>query len=200
MKIGNIQSGSNFRYVGRVLTKNDIENPPSLNDYAVGRFVKIKIREEETEAFGVIFNNILNSPAYTNYLPIVPEQDERKILMPDSMIDTATLIEISFVGLAKNNSFSQINQESSIPPIPVYSEILKASDEEIKKLHQNNGKLQIRYLDLLRSHSERNFEIVFREIIKQLKNLFPKENMKLEVIFRSFVLSNGLFFPNQPRR
>ncbi len=195
MEIGSIlYSDRHGHYIGEVLTKPDVENPPSPDDYGLGRFVKICV--EKREIYGVIFNTILHNPLYNFWRSRrIPNQQERNILAPDSADDATTMIEILLIGSAVDNSFSQ---DISGLAIPQYSKIFKASDEEIKKLHRSeNGNLQMRYLDELLFYSDRNFKIVLGEIIRKLKNYCNKEDhKKLDLIFRNFLLQRNFFLSN----
>lgn len=195
MEIGSILcSDQHGHYIGEVLTKPNVENPPSPDDYGLGRFVKIRV--EQKEIYGVIFNTILHNPSYSFLRSRrIPNQQEINILTPDSVDDAMIMIEILLVGSAVGNSFSQ---DISGLVIPQYSKIFKASDEEIKKLHQSeNGNLQMRYFDKLLSYSDRNFKLVLEEIIRKLKNYCnEEEHKKLNLIFRNFLLQQNFFLFN----
>jgi hypothetical protein len=192
MEIGSIVwSKSHFLYFGQI-NNSRVKNPPLPEDYAIGRFVKVQV--ENTNIYGVILDTILHNPTYSisKYFNFIPEPQELNILSPDSTNEATTLIKVLFIGSMKDNVFSQEVSELSIP---VYSKILKASDEEIKKLHHiENRTLQIRYLNQLDIYlDEEHFLHVLRKITEQLKRFCKAEEIKkLDILLKTYTLRHNL--------
>ncbi len=160
MLIGKIVgSTSHVNYNGQVFTAQEIEVAPRPADFALGRFVRIKIRalsvtapsgtheerpsdEITSYAIGVIYNTMLLNFAATAGGPHLSSAEQVEIFSPDARAFRITLVSVLLLGMMKTRRMASgrlhaFSQSHGVPPfsLEIGSAIETMPEEEVQAFH-----------------------------------------------------------------
>ena len=219
MDIGKIvKSDSHINYVCQVFGPHEVENQPAPPDYAFGRFVRISIRSEQygsedsyldpllrggptpkTYAIGVIYDTILQNPAFGALGPRLSNETQVELFSPDYISEKAVLIYVMILGMLEQgvNERGQLETSSivhGIPPLALEldSKIETMADEDVRAFHlfsDQEGEeayLHMGYVPHIIAQRSNLLPMVTLRIIDQLERLFPRNRSLLSIVKRNF--------------
>ena len=219
MFIGKIfKSDSHINYVCQIYGPREVEVEPGPPDYAFGRFVRIALRSEQndneqklmdralgidytprTHAIGVIYDTILQNPAFGSLGPRLSNETQVELFSPDYVSEKAVLIYVMVLGmleqqLTREGHFEILSVAHGVPPLSLEldSEIEIMSDEEVRAFHHFSDRsgeeayLHMGYLPHIISQRNSLLPMVTLRIIDQLERLFPRNLSLLSIVKRNF--------------
>ncbi|GHO44626.1 hypothetical protein [Ktedonospora formicarum] len=225
MIIGKIvKSDSHINYVCQVYGRHEVEAQPEPSDYTFGRLVRIRVnsgpgnepddlldmalgrnQKPVTYAVGVIYDTILQNPAFGSLGPRLSNETQIELFSPDYITEKAVLIYIMILGMMEQNLDEQGKQSipsamHGVPPLSLEldSEIETMSDEEVRAFHffsdpadpsNPNGLepyLHMGYLPHIIAQRSSLLPMVTLRIIDQLERLFPQNLALLSIVKRNF--------------
>jgi hypothetical protein len=219
MSIGKIvKSDSHISYVCQIHGPREVEVEPAPADYAFGRFVRIALRSEQndneqklmdralgidytprTHAIGVIYDTILQNPAFGSLGPRLSNETQVELFSPDYVSEKAVLIYVMVLGmleqqLTREGHFEILSVAHGVPPLSLEldSEIEIMSDEEVRAFHHFSDRsgeeayLHMGYLPHIISQRNSLLPMVTLRIIDQLERLFPRNLSLLSIVKRNF--------------
>ncbi|MEO9031140.1 MAG: hypothetical protein ABI413_20215 [Ktedonobacteraceae bacterium] len=193
-----------------------MEIQPASPDYAFGRFVRIAIRNAQDEenhsdrswevdytpktyAIGVIYDTILQNPAFGALGPRLSNETQVELFSPDYISEKAVLIYVMVLGMLEQRATHGGEQEvlSVTHGVPLLaleldSEIETVTDEDVRAFHyfsdQQVGEpyLHMGYLPHIISQRNSLLPMVTLRIIDQLERLFPRNLSLLSIVKRNF--------------
>jgi len=224
MIIGKIvKSDSHITYVCQIFAPREVDVQPTPADYAFGRFVRVAIRsglnddpervraialgrsyEPVSYAVGVIYDTILQNPAFGSLGPRLSNETQVELFSPDYIAEKAVLVYIMVLGMIEQRSTPQGNAEilSTMHGVPLLSlelesEIETMTDEEVQAFHYFSDAervgvdgrlpyLHMGYLPHIISQRNSLLPMVTLRIIDQLEQLFPQNASLLSIVKRNF--------------
>ena len=224
MIIGKIvKSDSHITYVCQIFAPREVDVQPTPADYAFGRFVRVPIRsslnddpervraialgrsyEPVSYAVGVIYDTILQNPAFGSLGPRLSNETQVELFSPDYIAEKAVLVYIMVLGMIEQRNTPQGNAEilSTMHGVPLLSlelesEIETMTDEEVQAFHYfcdvertgGDGRmpyLHMGYLPHIISQRNSLLPMVTLRIIDQLEQLFPQNASLLSIVKRNF--------------
>ena len=224
MFIGKIvKSDSHINYVCQIYGPREVEVEPVPADYAFGRFVRVSIRsaqaddpdedlnrvlgksqEPVTYAVGVIYDTILQTPAYGVLGPRLSNEAQVELFSPDYITERAVLIYVMILGMIEQRPLPGGKTEllSVMHGVPLLSleldsEIETMSDEEVRAFHffadaavggpgNRTPYLHMGYLPHIIAQRNSLLPMVTLRIIEQLEALFPQNHALLSIVKRNF--------------
>ncbi|HTI13981.1 MAG TPA: hypothetical protein VL461_05335 [Dictyobacter sp.] len=226
MVIGKIvKSDSHINYVCQIFGPHEWEIQPRPADYAFGRFVRVAVRSlptDETEnawnmfaeeppatttyAVGVIYNTILQNPAYGVLGPRLSNETQVEMFSPDYISEKAVLTYILVLGMMEVRTpgdGGQASQEvvttmQGVPSLSLEldSQVETMSDEEVCNFHyfadpaggpdSQHPYLHMGYLPHIINQPNSLLPMVTLRIIDQLEQLFPQNQSLLSIVKRNF--------------
>ena len=190
MRIGKIvKSNSHVDYVGRVLDKLEAGNPPDPEHYKFGQFVSIPPVPRTFGAgavapgpngdghggacttVGIIYNSQLVNPDYERLGPRLSAPVElTTVFSPDLLNEQGILIGILLVGW--QDAAGAWQQGIPRPVLPVNSDIISMSDEQVRAFHVNGGsRLAIHYYPHVMTHARQFGQQLLLSVLDQLETL-----------------------------
>ncbi len=225
MKIGKIvKSDSHINYVCQIYGPNERDQKPGPADYAFGRFVRVALRPSEyddvvalahdekepvTYAVGVIYDTILQNPAFGSLGPRLSNEAQVELFSPDYISEKAILTYVMMLGMIEQrndgngNAIEYISATHGVPSLSLEldSDIETMSDEGVQAFHYFNDTantsdvsqpyspdayLHIGYLPHIISQRNSLLPMVTLCIIDQLERLFPQNLALLSIVKRNF--------------
>jgi hypothetical protein len=220
MSIGKIvKSESHISYVCQIHGPREVEVEPVPADYAFGRFVRIPIRSEQSDdeqqrmmdralgidytprtyAIGVIYDTILQNPAFGTLGPRLSNETQVELFSPDYISEKAVLTYIMVLGMLEQRQTPQGQQEvlsvaHGVPPLALEldSEIETMNDEQVRTFHLFSDRpdeepyLHMGYVPHIISQRNSLLPMVTLQIIEQLERLFPRNIALLSIVKRNF--------------
>jgi hypothetical protein len=219
MSIGKIvKSDSHISYICQIHGPREVEIEPVPADYAFGRFVRIAIRSEQGEneqklmdralgidytprtyAIGVIYDTILQNPAFGSLGPRLSNETQVELFSPDYVSEKAVLIYVMVLGmqvqqLTPAGQLEILSVAHGVPPLALEldSEIEIMSDEEVRAFHHFGDRpaedpyLHMGYLPHIISQRNSLLPMVTLRIIDQLERIFPGNRSLLSIVKRNF--------------
>jgi hypothetical protein len=223
MSIGKIvKSDSHINYVCQIFGPHEADNQPLPADYAFGRFVRIAVREQYdndpdaalddilgqsqkpvTYAVGVIYDTILQNPAFGALGPRLSNEIQVELFSPDYVTEKAVLTYIMVLGMMKiQPMFGDKPQVLSVMHgIPLLSleldsEVEMMDDEEVRLFHYfgdpaggpdtQDPYLHMGYIPHIIAQRSILLPMVTLRIIDQLERLFPQNLALLSIVKRNF--------------
>ncbi|GAC1366128.1 MAG: hypothetical protein NVS2B12_12420 [Ktedonobacteraceae bacterium] len=223
MVIGKIvKSDSHINYVCQIYGPREVESQPGPADYAFGRFVRIAVRsqgaddpdaaldyvlglrqEPATYAVGVIYDTILQNPAFGALGPRLSNETQVELFSPDYISEKAILIYIMVLGMMEQQQAPGGEPEilSTMHGVPLLSleldsEVETMTDDEVRIFHYfsdpvsgpdtQNAYLHMGYLPHIISQRNSLLPMVTLRIIDQLERLFPQNLSVLSIVKRNF--------------
>lgn len=224
MNIGKIvKSDSHINYVCQIYGPNDREEKPGPGDYAFGRFVRVALRstfyedgssahngkDPVTYAVGVIYDTILQNPAFGSLGPRLSNETQVELFSPDYISEKAILTYVMMLGMIEQHNDGQgdaIEYLAATHGVPLLSleldgEIETMNDEDVRAFHffndpanpgdvsrpySTDAYLHIGYLPHIISQRNSLLPMVTLCIIDQLERLFPQNLALLSIVKRNF--------------
>lgn len=217
MNIGKIvKSESHISYICQIFGPHEMEVQPAPPDYAFGRFVRIAIRNAQDEendldramgrdytpktyAVGVIYDTILQNPAFGALGPRLSNETQVELFSPDYVSEKAVLIYVMVLGMLEQRLTPSGQQEilsisHGVPllALELDSEIETMTDEELRTFHlfsdraEDEPYLHMGYLPHIISQRNSLLPMVTLRIIDQLERLFPRNLSLLSIVKRNF--------------
>lgn len=219
MYIGKIvKSDSHISYVCQIYGPHEMEVQPAPPDYAFGRFVRIAIRAEQndgetnsvdralgidytprTYAVGVIYDTILQNPAFGSLGPRLSNETQVELFSPDYISEKAILIYIMVLGMLDQRRTPEgvsevlsISHGVPLLSLELDSEIETMTDEEVRAFHLFSERqseepyLHMGYVPHIISQRNSLLPMVTLQIIDQLELLFPRNLSLLSIVKRNF--------------
>lgn len=216
MHIGKIvKSESHISYICQIFGPHEMEIQPAPSDYAFGRFVRIAIRggqdeehgsEQErvweiettprTYAIGVIYDTILQNPAFGALGPRLSNETQVELFSPDYISEKAVLIYVMVLGLVERRSATpgEFTVMHGVPllALELDSEIETMTDEDVRAFHifsdyrEQEPYLHMGYLPHIIAQRNSLLPMVTLRIIDQLEQLFPGNLSLLSIVKRNF--------------
>jgi hypothetical protein len=90
-----VKSNSHCDYVVQLDTPNDVDNPPQIEDYGFGQFVKFDSHRHW--AVGIVYDTQLFNSAFLNNGPRLTSAPD-PVFTPDLVQDTCILLSVVLVG------------------------------------------------------------------------------------------------------
>ena len=96
-----VKSHSHCDYVVQLDTNNDVENPPAIEDYGFGQFVKFDSHRHW--AVGIVYDTQLFNSSFLNSGPRLTSAPD-PVFTPDLVQDTCVLLNVVLVGSLQRGS------------------------------------------------------------------------------------------------
>ncbi|MGH2510687.1 MAG: hypothetical protein ACRDHZ_25225 [Ktedonobacteraceae bacterium] len=217
MIIGKIvKSESHISYICQIFGPHEMSTQPVPPDYAFGRFVRIAMRAGQDEgnhserpwevdytpktyAIGVIYDTILQNPAFGALGPRLSNETQVELFSPDYITEKAVLIYVMVLGMLEQRATPSGEQEilSVTHGVPLLaleldSEIETVADEDVRAFHvfgdyqEQEPYLHMGYLPHIISQRNSLLPMVTLRIIDQLERLFPRNLSLLSIVKRNF--------------
>jgi hypothetical protein len=146
-----VKSTSHCDYVVQLDTHNDVENPPAIEDYGFGQFVKFDSHRHW--AVGIVYDTQLFNSSFMNSGPRLTSAPD-PVFTPDLVQDTCILLSVVLVGSFQKGPSSAYGLHG-IPRvvIPANTPVCQMDTAEVHQFHLcADGKPQFSYYGhLLRS-------------------------------------------------
>jgi hypothetical protein len=181
-----VKSNSHVDYVGRVIDRLEVAEPPSPEQYRFGQFVLIRPDRRQADAsnegsskiesatdgsVGVIYNSQLVNPDYERLGPRLSSPAEMNtVFSPDLLNEQGVLIGVLLVGWVDPDS----NRHQGVPRtvIPVNSEIVTMDEEQVRAFHiEPEGGLALHYYSHVMTHARQFAQQLLLSVIDQLDAL-----------------------------
>lgn len=146
-----VKSNSHCDYVVQLDTRNDVENPPEIEDYGFGQFVKFDSHRHW--AVGIVYDTQLFNSSFLNSGPRLTSAPD-PVFTPDLVEDTCVLLSVVLVGtLVQGNPHDYGTHGIPRVVIPANTPVNQMDTTEIHNFHLSaDGKPQFAYYGhLLRS-------------------------------------------------
>ncbi len=146
-----VKSNSHCDYVVQLDTTNDVDNPPQIEDYGFGQFVKFDSHRHW--AVGIVYDTQLFNSAFMNSGPRLTSAPD-PVFTPDLVQDTCLLLNVVLVGsLQKGKSTDYGLQGIPRVVVPANTPVCQMDTAEIHHFHLSaEGTPQFAYYGhLLRS-------------------------------------------------
>jgi hypothetical protein len=219
MSIGKIvKSDSHISYVCQIHGPREVETQPVPADYAFGRFVRVAIRTEQdddeqkwmdmalgtdytprTYAIGVIYDTILQNPAFGSLGPRLSNETQVELFSPDYVNEKAVLIHVMILGMMEQRltpegetEILMISHGVPLLALELDSEIETMTDEQVRAFHLFSDRadeepyLHMGYIPHIIAQRNSLLPMVTLRIIDQLERLFPRNLSLLSIVKRNF--------------
>ncbi|MGC1308752.1 MAG: hypothetical protein WA885_16120 [Phormidesmis sp.] len=146
-----MKSNSHCDYVVQLDTHNDVENPPQIEDYGFGQFVKFD--SSRHWAVGIVYDSQLFNSSFLNSGPRLTSAPD-VVFTPDLVQDTCILLNVVLVGSLQPGKPHHYGLHG-IPRVvvPANTPVCQMDTTEIHSFHRSaEGRPQFAYYShLLRS-------------------------------------------------
>lgn len=146
-----VKSNSHCDYVVQLDTHNDVEDPPQIEDYGFGQFVKFDSHRHW--AVGIVYDSQLFNSSFLNSGPRLTSAPD-PTFTPDLIQDTCILLNVVLVGSLQPGNPSDYGLHG-IPRVvvPANTPVCRMETDQIHSFHRSaEGKPQFAYYShLLRS-------------------------------------------------
>ena len=223
MIIGKIvKSDSHINYVCQIYGPHEMTEKPGPADYAFGRFVRVALRSAEEDGFlassahtntttyavGVIYDTILQNPAFGLLGPRLSNETQVELFSPDYISEKAILTYIMILGMleqrsGRGNATEYLSASHGVPllSLELDSEIETMADTDVQAFHffndpatpgdisqpySQDAYLHLGYLPHIISQRNSLLPMVTLRIIDQLERLFPQNLALLSIVKRNF--------------
>ncbi|MEM6450691.1 MAG: hypothetical protein AAF703_10295 [Cyanobacteria bacterium P01_D01_bin.105] len=139
-----VKSNSHCDYVVQLDTPNDVENPPQIEDYGFGQFVKFESHRHW--AVGIVYDTQLYNSSFLNSGPRLTSSPD-PVFTPDLVQDTCILLNVVLVGSLHQTQHKAYGLHG-IPRvvIPANTSVCQMDMDEVHHFHQSaDGRPQFAY-------------------------------------------------------
>ncbi|MEO1393574.1 MAG: hypothetical protein AAFV90_11745 [Cyanobacteria bacterium J06634_5] len=110
-----VKSNSHCDYVVQLDTNNDVENPPAIEDYGFGQFVKFDSHRHW--AVGIVYDTQLFNSSFLNSGPRLTSAPD-PVFTPDLVQDTCILLNVVLVGTLEKSREKSSSHDYGVHGIP----------------------------------------------------------------------------------
>jgi hypothetical protein len=224
MAIGKIvKSDSHINYVCQISGPHETDIQPVPAEYAFGRFVRIAVRSQRQDgpedlydevlgqkkpvqyAVGVIYDTILQNPAFGVLGPRLSNEMQVELFSPDYVTEKAVLTYIMVLGMMEvqplsgsGEQFEVLTVMHGIPllSLELDSEVETMDDAMVRQFHHfkdpagttgaREPYLHMGYIPHIIAQRSSLLPMVTLQIIDQLERLFPQNLSLLSIVKRNF--------------
>lgn len=139
-----VKSNSHCDYVVQLDTHNDVENPPGIEDYGFGQFVRFDSHRHW--AVGIVYDSQLFNSSFLNSGPRLTSAPD-PVFTPDLIQDTCILLNVVLVGSLETGKSHNYGLHG-IPRVivPANTPVCRMETPEIHNFHLSaEGKPQFAY-------------------------------------------------------
>ncbi|HPH97279.1 MAG TPA: hypothetical protein PKW33_11800 [Anaerolineaceae bacterium] len=192
MDIGKVvKSNSHTDYVCQVYGPGEVEYPPSVEDYAFGRFVQIALpTQPQAWLVGLIYDTILLNPDFGRLGPRLSPPSDLAVFSPDYLNEKVTLVGIMAIGMT--NAQGSIMQ--GIPPYAANTDAMveTMSEQQIRDFHMGNPTWRLAYMPYLASRNSVETRYLAQQVLTQLRTLFsePEQTRIIDLMLDEIMWNN----------
>ncbi|HYE15241.1 MAG TPA: hypothetical protein VD968_12415 [Pyrinomonadaceae bacterium] len=190
-----VKSNSHVDYVGRVIDRLDVSEPPEPGDYGFAQFVSVPVGDGE-EVVGVVYDTQLANPDYGSFGPRLSSHSELAVLSPDYLNEQGVLLGILLLGWRERGEGGGWEGRHGVPRrvIPVGQEVFKLGGEDVFGFHKGaDGAVQLHYFSQVLAHAGPFAVPLVEAIIEQLEPACDaSERQRLCVLKKSLVWQRTL--------
>ncbi len=190
-----VKSNSHVDYVGRVIDRLDVTEPPAPEDYGFAQFVAIPIADD-FQVVGLVYDTQLANPEYGNYGPRLSSRAELSVLSPDYLNEQGVLLGILLVGWREKKRGVGWETRHEVPRrvIPVGQDVYRLGEADMQSFHRGaDGAVQLRYYSQVISHAGAFAVPLIEAVIEQLEvACAPAERQRLCVLKKSLAWQRTL--------
>jgi hypothetical protein len=178
-----VKSNSHVDYVVQLFAPGEVAQPPSAEDYAFGRFVRIAVDGGKNSLIGVIYDTLLLNPAYGTLGPRLSGDPQLTAFSPDYMPETATVVGVAVIGQRRQEG-PEATYRQGVPPVAarVGAETRLLADEEFVAFHRSEGGARVAYLPRLAAMGNAAMPELLHGILSRLIVAFPEAAATLTVL------------------
>ena len=139
-----VKSNSHCDYVVQLDTSNDVENPPNIEDYGFGQFVKFDSHRHW--AVGIVYDSQLFNSSFLNSGPRLTSAPD-PVFTPDLIQDTCVLLNVVLIGSLETMKSHRYGLHG-IPRVivPANTPVCRMETPEIHSFHLSaEGRPQFAY-------------------------------------------------------
>ena len=139
-----VKSNSHCDYVVQLDTSNDVENPPNIEDYGFGQFVKFDSHRHW--AVGIVYDSQLFNSSFLNSGPRLTSAPD-PVFTPDLIQDTCVLLNVVLIGSLETRKSHRYGLHG-IPRVivPANTPVCRMETPEIHSFHLSaEGRPQFAY-------------------------------------------------------
>ncbi|GAB4571254.1 MAG: hypothetical protein Kow0077_07500 [Anaerolineae bacterium] len=179
-----VKSNSHTDYVCQVFGKNETDDVPEVEHYALGTFVRIEVGagSKSGELVGLIYDTVLLNPDFGRLGPRLSPESELAVFTPDYLNERATLVGITAIG--RIDSKGGVVQ--GVPRLAANSDaqVVQMDHDEIRAFHVYGNDLHLDYLPLLVKKQQENPLALHlaRIVLQSLEELLPEYAKQLAVL------------------
>ncbi len=173
-----IQSNAHNDYVCQVYQRDEVKSPPAREDYAFGRFVRIRL-DDDRSLVGLIYDTRLFNPEFGRLGPRLSPQEDLQVFAPDYLREKATLIGIAAVGAIEGD---EVNQ--GLPTLAADTDALveTMTDDEVRAFHLDGEALRLAYAPGLLASDSPHVLPLMLNVLERLTALLPKQVAMLALL------------------
>lgn len=181
-EIGSIvASNDHLTYLCRVYGPLEVDLVPTPEDYALGRFVAIPLREMDgVDLVGMISDSALINPDYGDYGPRLSSENDLRVFSPDSVNERGVLVTIRLLGSVSSGRPSH--------DIPVWiaeagSPVSVMGAEAVRSFHQGpENELMIAYYPRLVGLRNAVMQKLLLGTLEMLGPSFPEDQPLINLL------------------
>ncbi len=174
-----IHSDDHLDYLCQIYRTDEIEAPPTPQDFALGRFVAIEL-PDGSRMIGVIYNTQLFNPDFGRLGPRLSPENDLEIFSPDYLQERAVLVSIAAIGTLEADG-SPNQAPPKLTPEP-NAHVHMLHDDETRIFHLHHDRLQFAYAPRLLSRQSSVILEVLLILLDQLEVLFPDQARLLSLL------------------
>ncbi|NIS81868.1 MAG: hypothetical protein GTO14_17030 [Anaerolineales bacterium] len=173
-----IHSNAHTDYVCQVYRKDEVENPPAREDFAIGSFVRLHLADDQS-LVGLVYDTRLFNPEFGRLGPRLSPEADLEVFAPDYLSEKATLIGIAAVGTIDGDGPHQ-----GFPPLAVDTDAMVETmpDEEIRAFHLEGDALRLAYAPLLLASGSPHALHLIQTVLERLSELLPEHAETLALL------------------
>ncbi len=173
-----IQSNAHNDYVCQVYQRDEVENPPAREDYAFGRFVRIRL-DDDRALVCLIYDTRLFNPEFGRLGPRLSPQEDLQVFAPDYLREKATLIGIAAIGTIEGDEVRQ-----GLPTLAADTDAMveTMTDEEIRTFHLDGESLRLAYAPGLLATDSAYVLPLLLNVLECLTTLLPEQAAMLALL------------------
>jgi len=168
-----VKASAHTDYVCQVYGPGEVDAPPTMNDYALGTFVRVALdNAASTWLIGLIYDTVLFNPDFGHLGPRLSSPPDLAVFSPDYLNEKAVLVGINAIGMI--NADGEVNQEVPRLAAMTDSVLERMSATQVRQFHGEADNLRLAYLArLLALQSPLAVDLV-QVVLTQLRSLFPQ--------------------------
>ncbi len=173
-----IQSNAHNDYVCQIYQRDEVESPPAREDYAFGRFVRIRL-DDDRALIGLVYDTRLFNPEFGRLGPRLSPQEDLQVFAPDYLREKATLIGIAAIGTIEGDGVSQ-----GLPTLAADTDALveTMTDDEVRAFHLDGEAMRLAYTPGLLATDSAHVLPLMLNVLERLTALLPEQAAMLALL------------------